>query len=515
MKRKISLMLGIIIIFISFTACKNRSTGNIKTVLVCLGDDPAHFNVNLDDCDGIFPATNIFNRLIARDDMNNYVMDLAESWSVSEDGKEYTFYLNKGVRWHDGELFTSQDVKWTFDTIIKEKGLLVNRLNSIDKIICSDDFTVKFRLKIPDASFLSVVSDTFIMPKHIYEGTDWTVNKANKHPIGTGPFKFLDHRRCVSITLEANDNYFRGRPQIDRLIYSIIPDENAAIQAFKNREIDVIDYSSAVSPAAVPLLENMKGVKVVKSITTSRQYMAFNFKKELFNKLEIRQAIALAVDRDEIVEKAQKGYGQKAEGFYTPAVAWAYNDKAVLPERNVKKAKELLDKAGYKPDEEGLRIRNVNLVTIQFPVFLDIAKIVQANLREIGIEAKINVLEYSLWLQKVKRGNFDIAILGGDQGSDPEGLSARIGTEGALNFMGYSNVKIDNLLNKGKSTFRQEERANIYKEVQRIMSEELPIVPLSECMNIAVTKNYIKGHPIDDGIGKVPSAQYFLLEVNK
>lgn len=513
--KKISFILVTIIILISFTSCKKNIVKNNNTLVVCLGSEPTNFNINLAGSTAIYPASNIMSHLIGRDDMNNYVNDLTDSWSISEDGMEYTFHLVKNVKWHDNQPFSSMDVKWTFEEIINKKGLLVDRLDLIDTIKCSDDNTVVFKLREPDASFLSIISAVLIMPKHIYEGTDWSDNPANIHPIGTGPYKFVEYKRGTSITLEANNDYFRGRPKIDKLVYKIIPDENTAVQAFKNGEVDILDYSSAVTPSAVPELEMLKGVKVVKSISTSRQYIAFNLKKEPFSDLKVRQAISLAVDRDEIVKKAHKGYAQKAEGFYTPAVGWAYNDKDVLPGRDVYKAKKLLEEAGYLPDKDGIRIKDLNIVTFYFPAFADIARVVQENLKEIGIESKITMLEYSTWEQQVKKGDFDLVIIGGDQGCDPESLSVRIGSRGFINVMGYSNDKIDNLLEKGRKTFRQDERANIYKEIQRVMSEELPIVPLSEWMYIVVMRDYISGHPIDDGLGRVPSAQYSLLKIDK
>lgn len=513
--KKLLYILVIIIASVSIASCSNNSMpADDKTLVVCMGNDPIHFNPNIAESIAGYPASNIMSHLIGRDDMNNYVVDLAESWSISDEGKKYTFNLTKNVRWHDGEPFTAADVEWTFKTIIKEKGLLVNRLSSIDSIACPDDLTVVFKLKEPDASFLSVVANAFILPRHIYEGTDWRTNAANLRPIGTGPFKFVEYKRDSSIILEANDDYFRGRPNIDKLIYRIIPDENTAVQAFKNGEVDILDYSSAVTPSAVPELEGMNGVRVVKSISTSRQYIAFNLMKEPFDSIDMRQAVAFAVDRDEIVAKAHKGYGSKAEGFYTPAVTWAYNDRDVLPKRDLDNAIRALNRAGYYPDQDGVRLKDIDIVTFQFPTFVDMARVVQENLKEIGIEANITVLEYSAWYEQVRRGDFHIAIVGGDWGSDPEGLTVRVNTHGFMNIMGYSNPEIDYLLEKGRKTFIQDERAAIYKDVQKIISEDLPIVPLSEWMYIVATRDYINGHPIDDGLGKIPSGQYSLIRID-
>lgn len=514
MKRIYSLLMAIIFIFLISCYPVEKEIENCRCVTVCMGQSPVNFNVNFSDSLAGYPACNIMSHLLAKDDMNNYVMDLAESWSISKDGQFYTFHLAPKVKWHDGVSFTAADVKWTFEIIKEKKGVLSNRLMGIESIECPDDLTVLFKLKEPDAAFLTVVAEVFIMPKHLYEGTDIFQNAANVHPVGTGPYKFVKYNKGINITLEANAEYFRGKPEVEQLIYAIITDENTQIQAFKNGEVDILDYSSGITPSAVGELEQMKHVKVIKSMSTSRQYIAFNLKREPFNDVRVRRAVAYAVDRDEIVEKAHKGYAVKAEGFYTPAVNWAYNDKDILPNRNLALASHLLSQVYDKKDYQSIKLKNIEIVTFQFPAFVDIARVVQENLKEIGIESDITVLEYLSWYEQVKDGKFDIAIVGGDWGFDPEGLSVRVATEGFMNIMGYKNSKVDELLNQGKKTFVQEERALIYKEIQKILSEDLPVIPLTEWMYIVAMKNNITGHPIHDGLGKISTGRYSMLKIN-
>ncbi|QED49114.1 ABC transporter substrate-binding protein [Cytobacillus dafuensis] len=527
MKRIMFLML-VTVMFISIVGCTDSSSSNTqsstnessekkneKTAVIALGSDPVHFNPNVGDGGSGYVTSNVLSSLITQDDGFNILPDLAESWDISEDGKIYTFHLQKDVKWHDGEPFKSKDVKWTIDEIIEKKGFIVNQLGSIKEITCPDDQTVVIELKEPNAAILSILSGAVIMPSHLYEGTDWVENSVNQHPIGTGPFKFVEHKRGISVTLEANKDYFKGAPKIDKLVFSVIPDENTVVQSFLNGEVDVIDYSSAITPAAVPSLEKTEGVKVVKTLSNSRQYMIANLEKKPWNDVRVREALAYAIDRDELVKKAHKGYAWRAEGFYTPAVEWAYNDKDVMPERDVEKAKQLLDEAGLTPDKNGVRLKDIEILIFQFPVFTDIAKVVQSNLKEIGIETTISTLEYSAWDEKVRNGDFELTILGGNHGIDPEGLFVRVGTGGAMNLMHYSNPEIDRLLAEGLKTADQDERAVIYKEIQKIMSEEYPVLPLTEWMYIFVMKDYISGHPIDDGIGKVGGAEYSILDVNK
>ena len=485
-----------------------------KTLVVAVNTEPVHFNTNANDAGGTLPSANIMSGLVQLTVTNAITPDLAKDWTISDDGLTYTFNLNENIKWHDGEAFTSKDVKWTLETILKEKGMNVERLSCIKEITCPDDNTVVLQLSEPNAALVSVLAIVDIMPARIYEGSDWLKNEANQKPIGTGPFKFVEHKKGVSITLEANKDYFKGAPKMDKIVYNIIPDENTAVQAYINGEVDVLDLCAAISPAAVPSLEKIDGTKVQTMISADRQYMIANMTKEPWSNVKVRQALAYAVDRDEIVDKAHKGFAKKAEGFYTPSVEWAYTDKYKMPEKDIEKAKKLLDEAGYTPDANGVRIKGAEIVIFQFAVFSDIAKIVQANLKEIGIETTITTLEYAAWDERLNRGEYDIALIGGNHGPDPESLSVRVGKDGALNHMHYDNPELDKLLKEGVLEADVEKRAEIYGNVQKILSEDLPVLPLSEWCYIVVTDENLTGHPIENQ-EKAGAVDYFYVDFKK
>lgn len=484
-----------------------------KVVVVAMSSDPMHFNNNSSDAAYAYANSNIMSQLLRNTITTDLHPDLAKTWEVSEDGLEYTFNLVENVKWHDGEKFTSKDVKWTIDNIIEQKGVRVDRLKDVKEIKCPDDNTVVVELKSPNAAIINVIGTIEIMPAHLYEGTDWLDNPANQHPIGTGPFKFVEHKKGVSVTLEAFDDYFLGRPEIDKIIYMNIPDENTVVQAYLNNEVDVMDLAAAISPAAVPTLEKTPNTKIQTMISTDRQYMVTNMQKSPWDNVKVRQAIAYALDRDEMVKKAHKGYAVKAEGFYTPGVKWAYTDEYKMPEKNIEKAKQLLDEAGFKPDSDGVRIKDAEIVIFQFAVFTDIARVAQANLKEIGIESTITTLEYAAWNERLKKGDFDIAIIGGNHGPDPDGMSIRVGTGGILNFMGYSSPVVDSLLKKGVVESDINKRREIYVELQKVLSEDLPVLPLTEWCYIIVTRDNITGHPIELK-EKAGAAEYYFMDMN-
>lgn len=486
------------------------------TLVVAYWDDPISFNpdAKVDDAGyGIYQ--NIFNKLVTLDADYNIIPDLAEKWEISPDGKTYTFHLAKNVKWHDGQPFTAEDAKWTLETIIEKKGQAFANLQVIDKVEAPDPATLVVTLKQPNAPFLSFLAwyGTFIMPKHIYAGTDWLNNPANQKPVGTGPFRFVEWQKGDHITLEANPDYFKGAPLLDKVIYRIIPDASTALQAFLNGEVDVDQTRPSLSE--VPNLQKTPGVKVMVLPAPSRHYVTFNFTKDPTRKLELRKAVALAINRQEIVEKALKGFGAPAKGFYTPAIAWAYNDKATLPDYNPEEAKKILDQAGFKPDKDGVRLR-LTLPYFTGAEWKDIATIIKANLKEVGIDVKLEELEISAWMKKViDNKDFDLTLLDGFQGPDPDNLRLRVGTKGSIQFMGYSNPEIDRLLEEAAGKTTTAERAPLYFKVQELMAQDLPIVPLSEVVTLWLFRDYVHGLSVLEGKGKVTFNDYSLVWLDK
>lgn len=515
----LGLIVMVITMAVTFTSegAAAATTQNKGTLVVGLEGDPTSFNPDSIPDDFTYAvAQNVFNRLAKLDADEKIVPDLAQKWVISEDGREYTFNLVKGIKWHDGKPFSSADVKWTFEEIISKKGFLASSLEVIDSISTPDENTVVFKLKKPDASFLSAVSylGSFILPKHIYEGTDWATNPATQKPIGTGPFKFVSYQKGVSITLNANQGYFKGAPGVDRLVFKIVPDSNTARQSFLNGELDVLGVLGTL-PSDFAGLTKTKGVKIVKKLTPIRYSAVFNLRKPPFNKVEVRKALLYAINRQEIVVKALKGVGQAANGFYTPAVKWAYNNKVVFPKRDVQKAKALLKQAGLKPDRNGNYL-SFELVTFNVAPFPDMATVIKSNLKEAGIDVKITVLEQAAWIQKcLADHDFALTIMGGTWGPDPSIFYNRVGTNGSMQFMGYSNPQVDKLFEEGKVLFKTEQRGEKYKQMQQLLFHDLPLIPLSEVVNVYVYKDYISGFPADQGVGKVADTEFSLTKIRK
>lgn len=530
-KKWMSLLLASVFILTTFTACgkgggadgeegNGKSSGEPKkggTIVVGIPQDPQSFNPNAKADDVLFDiGQNIFSRLIKLNNKQELVPDLAEDYEVSPDGLEITFHLRKGVKWHDGEDCTSRDVKWTFDQIINEDGQIKSNLSSVESIEAPDDYTVIFHLTQNDSDLLSYLGwyGCLIMPAHLYEGTDWLDNPANKKPIGTGPFKFVEYKSGVSVTLERNDDYFGQVPYLDKIIYSVIPDSNTALQAFQNGELDILGINPPLSETAN--LQANENYIVGLNQWPARYQVAFNVKEGKFADPKLRQAVALGVDKDAVIEKALKGAGQRCDTAMVSLYEWALNTEDLYPERDVEKARKLIEEAGYTKDKDGMYF-SVELEAWNEIPYSDIGTVIQDNLREIGIDARLNITEMAAWTDKVwVNHDYEIAILGGFQGPDAGGLSLRFASDGSMNIYEYANEELDQLLAEGRTKVTHEDRKEPYLRAQQILIEDLPMVPLSEMMLVTPYYSYVKGHPLsDEAIDKAGYKEYTYIWLDK
>ena len=498
MKKLVSLVLAAaMLLALAVPAMAQEEERCGGTLIAWLGGDPTSYNPNasMDDY-STMTMENVISKLLKFDYCGTLMPDLAKSWEISEDGKTYTFHLQE-TNWHDGEPFTADDVIWSMDQI-KKAGSSGDSFAGVTNVEAADAHTVVMSLEAPDASLLYNLAyyGAYILPKHLYEGQDWlTCEAATVKPIGTGPYKFVEHQRSVSLTLEANMDYYGGAPQTDRIIYSIIPDANTAVQAFLNGELD---FLGSAAPASE--LDNLRaqGYIVNEQPFASRYYVAFNLREgRATNDLKVRQAIEYGVDRQAILDKALSGSGAVAEGFAPAAIAWAYNGEDVVPQRDVEKAAALLEEAGLTKDADGFYL-TLNFPNMAYSPFTEIATVFKDSMKDIGINIVINNMEPGTWQGVVLAPDpdFDLTILSGYHGPDASGMAMRVGSKGAIQFMGYNSAEVDQLLADGVAVSDQEQRAEKYKAMQKILSQDLPIVPLCEVTITEVAQPYLSGTPL-------------------
>lgn len=511
-KKFLALVLAASMMF-SVTACggktnnstepeKNEAQGKVQeggTFVVSASADPTSFNPNYKGDDNLWPiAQNMFNRLYKLGPNSEITPDLATSYDFSEDGKTLTFHLHEGVKWHDGEDFSSEDVKWTYETAIKEEWFKAASLASIDTIECPDDNTVVFNLKSADVTIVPKLAwyGTFILPKHLYEGQDsGKCDAALNHPVGTGPFKFESFEPGVGTTLVRNDDFFGDKPILDKVIFAIYADQDSAYQAFLNGEIDYL--GTGVPVANVGELDDNDDYRVFQALWINRTYVTFNFSDPDFGKTEVRKAIQLGIDRQGIFDRVG-GAGKKADTYVSPLMTDYVDEKYVQPDRNVEEAIKFMESAGYKKDADGFYL-HATMDVFESGNFADMAQIIKANLAEVGIDITINLMEYAAWSEKVMQNkNFSITMLAGYQGPDVSGLAGRIGTGQSSNVGGYSNARVDELLSLSDSEPDTAKRAECYSEIQSIMNDEVPMILLLDNGTKFPVTNRISGSPYDE-----------------
>ena len=467
------------------------------TIVIGAGGDPQSFNPDYRGDDNLWPiAQNMFNRLVKLANGDGVLLDLAESYEFNDAGDVLTFHLHDGVKWHDGEPLTSEDVKWTYDTMLAEQWAFASNISAIDTIECPDDLTVVMNLKAPDVTIIPKLAwyGTFILPKHLYEGQDAaTCDAALTNPVGSGPFKFDSYESGVSVTLTKNEDYWGDEPVADKLIFAIYTDEDAGYQAFLNGEVD---YCYSVPTANTDDLDNDPDYRVFQSIWQNRTYITFNFEDPDFSKKEVRQAMQLAVDRPGIFARVG-GAGQMAEYYVSPLQTDFCDKQYKMPDRDVEAAMALLEQAGYTKGDDGFYL-HTTMDVFESGNFGDIAQIVKANLAEAGIDMTINMMEMAAWQDKVQVNmDFSVTMLAGYQGPDVSGLVGRIQTGGATNIGGYSNARVDELFELSNCEPDTAKRAEYYSEIQSIMADEVPMILLIDNGGKYPIKNTLVGTPYD------------------
>lgn len=501
--KKLFTLLLCLMMALSLAACggngdsEGGEESNDSVLIIRNSQEPQSFNPDYKADDGAYAIMqNMFNRLVKLGPNDNVVLDLAESYEFSEDGLTLTFHLHDGVTWHDGEPLTSADVKWTYDTCIAESWAKSDNIANIESIECPDDLTVVMHLKTNDVSIIAKLSwyGTFIMPKHLYEGQDTATCEYNMNPVGSGPYKFESYESGVSVTLVANEDYYAGAPKIKKLIYTIVPDDETAYQSFMSDEIDYLGGS--LPSVHANDLDNDENFTIYSSLGTNRTYLTVNFEDEIFGQLAVRQAIALGIDRQGIYDRVQNGLGAVAETFISPNFPQFVDEQYKMPERDVEKAIQILEDAGFTKDADGYYIQGT-LDIFQSGNWSDVATIIASNLREVGINLEVNVMEMAAWQDKVQvNHNFQITMLAGYQGPDVSGVSGRVQTGSSTNIGQYSNPEMDALLDLAITQTDEAERAATMSEVQRIMSEDLPLILLIDNGYKYPYRNTLTGLPL-------------------
>jgi peptide/nickel transport system substrate-binding protein len=415
---------------------------------------------------------------------------LAESWTMSPDGKEYVFKLRSGVTWHDGKPFTSADVKFSIENInSKLHPTGRGAFKALKSIETPDDLTVRFVLDRPSAVFMNGLDISYgcILPKHLWEGTNYVTNPHNFKPVGTGPYKMVEYVRGSHIRYEKNERFFiPGKPEFDELILKIIPEPAARIAAFQNGEVDMI-YHGALPMVEGDRVSKLPGVKVKKPSMRGPAYLAiFNVRKAPFDNVKVRRAIAHAIDRQYLLDNVNAGYTIKMIGHVPPASP-LHNASLKDYELDVTTANRLLDEAGYPKKADGTRFPLDLLWPTHDSGVTKMAAVIEQNLAAVGIKVNLNPLDRATLNQRGYVGlQFDMIVETYALGPDPDlGVerlynSNNIRTPPApyTNSSGYTNPEVDRLFDEQRVMVDLKERKKIYDRIQEILWRDLPVLPI-------------------------------------
>ncbi|WP_205737635.1 ABC transporter substrate-binding protein [Granulosicoccus antarcticus] len=431
-------------------------------------------------------AGQIYEGLLRYDENLDAMPSLAKEWSISDDGLTYTFHLEEGVKWHDGEPFTSADVVFSIDVFLPETNTrLRNNMQRLESITAPDDNTVVFKLSAPFGPFLGVfeAGSAPIIPKHIYEGTDFKNNPANNTPIGTGPFKFDKWEKGSYIHLVKNEEYYlEGKPYLDDIYYHIIPDAASRSIAYETGKVDLLPGGS---------IENFDVERLLAMDNTCSSDKGWEFFGPLswlwmnnasgpLADVRIRQAVSLAIDREFALNALWNGVGKVASGPVSSSTRF-YDSN--LPELayDPDKARQLLKDAGY--DGETLRL----LPLPYGETWQRWAEAVKQNLSEVGINVELIATDAGGWNQKLAERDYDLAFTYLYQYGDPDlGVSRTYISTNAEpgspwnNVSGYINEEVDALFAEASAAGDAEQRQELYSKVQAKLVEEAPVAWLLE-----------------------------------
>ncbi|MDP9354301.1 MAG: peptide ABC transporter substrate-binding protein [Chloroflexota bacterium] len=479
-------------------------------LIVGTSQEAVNFNPLLYANTGIetLPDVLMFDSLMKLMPDGSYVPNLAtevptqEKGGISPDGLSWTFKLRNDVKWHDGQPFTSRDVQFTWETVMNENVAVRSRTghDKVESVETPDEYTAIIKLKEPFAPFKTLWTSgiTSVVPAHIL-GQEADINTAafnTQAPIGTGPFKFVEHVGGDHLTVEPNPDYHGGPPKLERIIVKLVPEVPVLFTQFKTGEIGVVDYQG-IQADRWEEAQELEGREVVQSPSNFVEFIYFNNSKPWFQDKRVKQAIYHATDAQTIIDAIY--YSLETPTLtYLPPTHWAYNPDVKTYPYELERANALLDEAGWIMGGDGVREKDGTRLAFSMSTSAgnqlreSAQLILQQAWKEIGVDMQIdNRPASTLWTEDVPAGNFDTLMVAWDNAipSDPDPTSrlhsqfipAETGV--GANYVQFKNAEADQLMEAGVRETDQAKRAEIYKQLQALLSEELPWAPLFNNVN--------------------------------
>lgn len=491
----------------------DRSPVHGDRLIYHLNAEPATLNpiTATDAYESTINSDNIYETLLKRDNESLELTPLlANSWEISDDKLTYKFHLKKNVYWHDGVPFTSDDVVFSYKTIMNPKvdtpqlRSYYQEIRSVEKI---DNYTVKFTYARPYFLALDFCGGMPIVPKHIFDKGDFNTNAAGRSPVGTGPYKFEKWTTGREIVLRRNDEYWGDKPKLDKIIFKIITDSTVAFQVLKREELDV----SGLTPIQWARQTSSKAFKKnydkISYFRPNYSYIGWNLRKPFFSDKRVRTALTHMVNRELILSEILYNLGEIVTNpFYIHSPE--YDNEIVPYSYDPKKAEVLLRQAGWIDhdndgirDKDGIAFRFEFLIPSSSETGEKIATILKEELDNMGIDMKIRKIEWAVFTTRLNERKFDAVTLAWSMGveSDPYQIWSSTQAEKGSNFIGFKNNEADELIEKARTEFDREKRIELYRGFSQIIHEEQPYSFLyCRKSTVAVNKRFenVLVHPL-------------------
>jgi peptide/nickel transport system substrate-binding protein len=405
-------------------------------------------------------------------DKREYQGVLAESWQMK--GNKIHFKLRKGIRFHDGAPFSSKDVIASFKRILTDKeSLQAPNLQNVREMEAPDDFNFVLTLKKPDANALEDINNRVIMKQAVAE----KMGEADRSPIGTGPFKFISWERSGQFVLRRNENYWGQPPKIEEVIYKTIQEDAARLAALESGQADII---SNIPPHEVERLKANPRLRVQPVQGLRPIFLVLSPAYKPLDNLKVRRAITHAIDRERIIKHILEGNAYPLSGLLSPQV-FGYDPGAKAFSYDPQKAKQLLNEAGFT---NGFEIEYYS-PTGRYPKDREVALVIVEQLSKVGIKAILKTPEWSIFNTDYKNGKYPMYLTGRGSLIDADTLFHQYFRTGITKrTLGYSNSKLDEVLDLEQQSFDVKKREKLLMEAHRIILEDAPAVPLWNSMDI-------------------------------
>lgn len=500
-----------------------RANGAAPTVLRILQSEPVFgFNPVLESTN--WPETNrmVYNGLTDLTPSGQFIPGVARAWTVNDKADTFTFNLVPGVKFTDGTELTSEDVKFTYELLVDPRvgstlGSFVSNLKSVDT---PDKYTAVLRFDGPNVLMMPLVSPMGILPAHLWAGSDPRTSRYLRMPVGSGPFILTEWQHGDHISFVRNPDYFRKpKPHVDQVFFKVAPDASTGLLAFLNHDLDVV-LSQGI-PGGPPYDQMRRilnaapaGIVATEFSQNWVQNLFVNTSKPPFNNVKVRQALAHAIDKAFIIKSLLFGFGRPEDTAVadTPALKWAQNSRIQPYDYSVAKANALLDEAGMPRRGGGARFAATILATEGFRVQLSEA--LREMLRAVGIAADIKTYTYGEYIGRIRQQDTAGCIwtLFISKQMDPaaicEYVNGKNAQPGGTNFSAWNNPQATELIPQARATTDRAKRAPLYAQIQAIVHDEVPIIPLYTANGIDLWRSNITGlHSVDSLTGTMQSVE--------